>query len=285
MNGCDAILGYILNSIVDKFYWPDGWTIDSKNQTVTLATPADATPEQRSKVVADTLAEAVKRESFEILKGWRNERYPVYGPGGEYLLEIERSASALFGIVSYGVHATCYVEDENGLRFWIPRRSKTKQTYPGMLDNTVAGGMSTGERPFECATREAMEEASLPEDVVKANATPTSCVTYFYVRDSRAGGEVDLLQPEVEYIYDIELDASIIPKPGDTEVEEFHLYTVEQTKKALANGEFKPNCAVVFIDFFIRHGLLTPENEPDYLEIVSRLHRRLEFPTASHATR
>lgn len=35
----------------------------------------------------------------------------------------------------------------------------------------------------------------------------------------------------------------------------------------------------VLIDFFIRHGILTPENEPDYIEIVARLHRRFEFPT------
>lgn len=94
-----------------------------------------------------------------------------------------------------------------------------------------------------------------------------------------------MMQPEVEYIYDIKLDASIIPKPCDDEVEDFRLYTVEELKQALANGEFKPNCAIVLIDFFIRHGILTPENEPDYLEIMGRMHRRLEFPTASHCRR
>jgi hypothetical protein len=36
------------------------------------------------------------------------------------------------------------------------------------------------------------------------------------------------------------------------------------------------------IDFFIRHGILSAENEPDYLDIVARLHRRMEHPTASH---
>jgi hypothetical protein len=39
---------------------------------------------------------------------------------------------------------------------------------------------------------------------------------------------------------------------------------------------------MVMVDFFVRHGLITAENEPDYLEISSRLHRRLEYPTASH---
>jgi hypothetical protein len=49
-------------------------------------------------------------------------------------------------------------------------------------------------------------------------------------------------------------------------------------REALAEGQFKPNCAMVMIDFLIRHGILTVENEGNYLEILSRLHRRLEFP-------
>ncbi|GKZ24021.1 hypothetical protein AbraIFM66951_010519 [Aspergillus brasiliensis] len=283
--GCDAILGYILNSTVERFHLPsEWWAIDSENRSVTLLAPPDATPQQRSDIMAKTLDKAVELGTFDILKGWRNEMYPIYGPGGKFLLEMERSATPLFGVVSYGVHSTVYVEDENGLRIWVPRRSRTKQTYPGMLDNSVAGGMSTTEHPFECLVREAMEEASLPEDVVRANATPAGCVTYTYVRSAKAGGETDLVQPEVEYIFDIKVGADIIPKPCDTEVEEFMLFTIDQTKEALANGEFKPNCAVVLIDFFIRHGILTPENEPDYLEIIARMHRRLEFPTASHVT-
>lgn len=280
------MLGYIPNAVVDKFHWlEDCWNVDSSSQTVTLMAPPDATPEFRSELMARTLAEAVERETFEVLKGWRNEMYPIYGPGGEFLLEMERSASPLFGIITYGVHITGYVEDEQGLRIWVARRSLTKQTYPGMLDNTAAGGMSTGERPYECGVREAMEEASIPEDVLRKSLIPAGCVTYFYVRDSRAGGETGLLQPEIEYIYDLKLDASIIPKPCDSEVEDFRLWTVDEVKESLRKGEWKPNCAVVVIDFFIRHGILTPENEPDYLEIVARIHRRLEFPKASHASR
>lgn len=284
--GYDATLGYILNTVVEKFPWPqEHWTIDSTAKTVTLATPADADPAHRSKLVEQSIAEAVKQGSFEVLKGWRNEKYPVFGPGGVFLLEMERSASCLFGIVTYGAHMTGYVEDASGIKLWVPRRAKNKQTYPGMLDNTVAGGMCTGEKPFECIVREAMEEASLPEPVVRPNVVARGCVTYTHVRDSRAGGETGLLQPEVEYVYDLKLDLSVIPRPGDNEVEEFKLLSVSEAQVALARGEFKPNCAVIMIDFFIRHGVLTAENEPDYLEIVARLHRRLEYPTASHCLR
>ena len=56
--------------------------------------------------------------------------------------------------------------------------------------------------------------------------------------------------------------------------------SVEEVKQALRDGDFKPNCALVLLDFFVRHGILTAEDE-GYIEIVARLHRRLEFPTAS----
>ncbi|KAJ5832728.1 hypothetical protein N7474_001039 [Penicillium riverlandense] len=283
VTGHDATLGYILNTVVDKFPWPkDCWNIDSAARTVTLVTLPGANAAQRSKLVAQSIADAVKQGNFELLKGWRNEMYPVYGPGGEFLLEMERSASPLFGIVTYGAHMTGYVDDPSGPKIWVPRRAKNKQTYPGMLDNTVAGGMCTGEIPSECIVREAMEEASLPESVVRANVVPSGCVTYAHVRDTRAGGETGLIQPEVEYVYDLKLDPSVVPQPCDDEVEEFKLLSVSEVKEALSRGEFKPNCANIMIDFFIRHGILTPENEPDYLEIVARLHRRMDHPTASH---
>lgn len=69
-----------------------------------------------------------------MLAGWRNELYPVYGPGDELLFGIERAASALFGMVTYGVHMTAFVRDpsaSHGLKMWVPRRAKEKQTYPG----------------------------------------------------------------------------------------------------------------------------------------------------------
>jgi hypothetical protein len=104
-------------------------------------------------------------------------------------------------------------------------------------------------------------------------------VTYYYIRDERAGGETNLMQPECQYIYDLELPEDVIPKPGDDEVEEFYLWSIDEVKQAMENGEFKPNCALVVLDFLIRHGFLTNENDRDFIEIVSRLHRRLEFPT------
>lgn len=217
---------------------------------------------------------------FKVLEKWRNELYAVYGRNKELLFSMERSACPLFGVVTYGVHMNAYVKTSDGkIKIWTPRRARTKQTYGGMLDNCVAGGISSGESPLECLVRECAEEASLPEDVVRSHVKPCGTVTYFYIRNEKAGGETRLLQPEVQYVYDIELPADVVPKPCDDEVEEFYLWDVEQVQEAMRKGEFKPNCALVQLDFLIRHGLLTSEDEKDYVEIVSRLHRRLEFPT------
>jgi 8-oxo-dGTP pyrophosphatase MutT (NUDIX family) len=147
-----------------------------------------------------------------------------------------------------------------------------------MLDNTVAGGMATGEEPFECLVREADEEASLPEQLVRQHAQPQGTLTYMYIRGGQAGGEEGMIQPECQYVYDLELPADVVPKPNDSEVEAFYLWTVEEVQEHLAKGEFKPNCALMVLDFFIRHGILTPENEKDFEEIRSRLRRELPFP-------
>jgi 8-oxo-dGTP pyrophosphatase MutT (NUDIX family) len=138
--------------------------------------------------------------------------------------------------------------------------------------------VATGEDPFECLVREADEEASLPEEFVRKNAKACGAITYIYIRGSRAGGESGLIQPECEHVYDLELPADMIPKPNDSEVEQFYLWTVEEVQEALGKGEFKPNCALLMLDFFIRHRILTEENEKDYAEIKRRLHRELEFP-------
>jgi hypothetical protein len=37
-----------------------------------------------------------------------------------------------------------------------------------------------------------------------------------------------------QYVYDLEVGEDILPKPGDNEVEDFYLWTVEEVQRALA---------------------------------------------------
>lgn len=41
---------------------------------------------------------------------------------------MERAASPLFGVVTYGVHLTIYMTEGPEWRVWVPTRSATKQT-------------------------------------------------------------------------------------------------------------------------------------------------------------
>jgi 8-oxo-dGTP pyrophosphatase MutT (NUDIX family) len=176
---------------------------------------------------------------------------------------------------------TAYTKVEgvsHGIKIWVPRRAKDKQTYGGMLDNTVAGGMATGETPLDCLVRESDEEASLPAELVRKSVKEGGTITYTYIREPRAGGESGMIQPECQYVYDLELPGDVVPQPKDGEVECFYLWTVEEVMEHMASGEFKPNCAMLMLDFFVRWGILNEGNEKDYNQIKNRLHRELEFP-------
>lgn len=46
--------------------------------------------------------------------------------------------AGLFGVKRYGVHINGYTVSSSGeVSMWLARRSHTKQTYPGLLDNMV----------------------------------------------------------------------------------------------------------------------------------------------------
>ena len=149
----------------------------------------------------------------------------------------------------------------------------------------MAGGIATGESPWTCVVREAEEEASLPAELMRERCRAAGTVTYLHVRDALAGGETGLLQPECQFVYDLDMtDArhpdsgkAVVPEPQDGEVESFELIGVEEVRERMGRGEFKPNCAVVILDFLVRHGILKADDEEgEYMSVCSRLHRRLE---------
>jgi hypothetical protein len=110
------------------------------------------TPSKRTAIMKELCERWRDTELFPDVCGpkkWRAEMYPVYAnPFGfhdhpnfgsedetqlNYAFEMERSACALFGVVTYGVHLSIYEEivQENGqkqLRIWIPTRAFTKPT-------------------------------------------------------------------------------------------------------------------------------------------------------------
>ncbi|KAI1123126.1 NUDIX hydrolase domain-like protein [Nemania abortiva] len=277
-------VGYILPSVVANMPWTDKFRIDHGTRTISIPWPAATAGDHSSyetHAIAEQLQLARERDSIPILRKWRGEPYKILGLPDRREVRIARAGSAVFGVHTIGVHVLgfCRDSDTNAMKLWIPRRSPTKQTFPGMLDNTIGGGLTADEDILGCLAREAQEEASLPEAWVREHARPVSTISYFSIRDERAGGpdEVGLLQPATQVLYDLEMPADMVPQPLDGEVAEFLLWSPEETLKALREGQFKLNSAVAWIDFFIRHGYINPQNEPDYLELVARIHRRIWF--------
>lgn len=274
-----AVLGYIAPFVAQFFQHTPSFEFDGDAKTIKIGSEYDSF-EKRNALFQDIGNQWRQYPEFHELldKGWRNELYTVYNPSSVPYMLIERAFSVLLGVVTYGVHINGYVPPENSsngkLKFWVPRRSATKPTYPGKLDNTVAGGLGYPYGLTETVIKECFEEAGLEEEFVKSHIKSTGVVSYMYLtKDGR-------VQPEVEYTYDIKFDdEENIIKPQDGEAESLQLLDVDQVLEKLHNKEFKPNCGLIIVDFLIRHGHITPENEPNYLEIVSRCHVAMPFAT------
>lgn len=280
LHNSESCVGWIHPWVKQKMPFGENWSIDEVTKIIRPCRAIQSFEEQQD-VIAQILEEARNKKIFMVVSGngWRNEHYPIYGLYGTQI-GIERGGAPLFGMVTCGVHCTAYIETKAGLKIWVPRRARNRPTHPGMLDNTIAGGMAFGDGAFTTLIKESTEEADLSEDVVRKYARSCGTVSYFHIQAKRHGEDSGLLQPTVKYVYDLGLPESMLLKPNDDEVESFELLTIGRVRKALANGEFRPSSVMVLLDFLIRHGFITAESEPDFAEVVSRLHRRLPFPVS-----
>lgn len=194
-----------------------------------------------------------------------DEDYDLVTAWGEVpLMKIRRGPHRLFGILSYGVHINGFQLKENKLHMWIARRTRNKMTYPGKLDTFVAGGRPSEMNPWEVVLKECYEEASIPPPIAQ-NTIATGAISY-----QRQLGKT--LERDTMFVYDLEIPSDIFPKPNDHEVESFYCWPIEKIANIVKSGwEFKDNCNLVIIDFLIRHGYLT-SNDNNYLHLLHGLH-------------
>lgn len=242
--------------------WPEVFAVADHELRLAPALDAAGTPaEARSVAVAEVLAALRDRG---VITGWRDELYPVasnlFAPP---LLLLERAAVPRFGITAYGVHVNGVARDGDGLRMWVARRSRGKPTFPGELDQMVAGGQPAGLGLLENVIKECQEEAGIPAALAR-RARPVGAIRYCC--DTREG-----LRPDVIYNYDLELPGDFEPVNTDGEVESFHLWQVPRLMETVRDSdEFKFNCALVAIDWLIRNGFIGPE-DPQYLALLRGL--------------
>ncbi len=224
--------------------------------------PRLATPAERShafdlaarRMVADWGVTALKGELYPVVQRW----------GQPPVMTMDRSMVGLFGVPSHGVHVNGIVRKPDGLHLWIGTRALDKAVAPGKLDNMIAGGQPYDLSLMDNLVKEAAEEADVPE-VLARTARPVGMISY--IREDGWG-----LRPDVMFCFDLEIPETFIPKNTDGEIIGFTLTPVEQVAQRVRDTkDFKLNVNLVIIDFLVRHGLLTPDSEPDYIDIVQGL--------------
>jgi 8-oxo-dGTP pyrophosphatase MutT (NUDIX family) len=248
--------GYLKASMCEALrQWPDYFSV--QDGRVDFDSGLDSF-EVRSKVLSEVTVSLVEQGVISHAHG---ECYPVTSSGRETAIAtIDRTAAPYFGLRAYGQHLNGYVRDAKGLKLWIARRSADRRVYPDKLDNMVAGGLPHDLNLADNLRKECMEEASVPASLAD-RALPVGALSY--CRETPVG-----LKPDTLYCYDLELPPEFVPVNSDGEVAEFMLLSVvEVVALVRESDEFKLNCNLVLIDFFIRHGILNPDC-PKYLELA-----------------
>ena len=220
--------------------WPDVFEIDSTR--ITLA-PVFNTVDLRSAALGSVIG-ALAAEGR--IPGWRNETYAIRNAfDAPPLAYIERAASRFFGTMTYAVHLNGVVEYADGApQLWIARRSDTKATDPGMLDNVVAGGIGWGFGIEATIIKECWEEAGIPEEIAaRATAGRTA-----HVLQSLPEGT----QAEQIFIYDLALPGDFAPRNQDGEVGEHRLARIDEVARWIEEGGMTVDASLATLDCLLR---------------------------------
>lgn len=229
--------------------WPAALRVDSA--AVTLRLPSAERDDWFAQANAWLRAEG-------LVRAWRDEPFALPSPSsGRVLATIERASSRFWGTLTLGAHCNGWVAGADGrpAALWVARRSDTKPTDPGMLDNLIGGGVPAGQSPLQALVREGWEEAGLGPARM-AQALPGRVIELH--RDIPEG-----LQFERLHAYDLELHHGEQPCNQDGEVADLRLQPVEEAAAAAADGRMTVDAALVTLDFLLRHGLLpAPQRAP-----------------------
>jgi 8-oxo-dGTP pyrophosphatase MutT (NUDIX family) len=188
-----------------------------------------------------------------LIRAWRDEPFPLLSPStGRVMAVFERASARFWGTLTLGAHCNGWVAGPGGLpqQMWIARRSPTKATDPGKLDNLVGGGVPMGQTPWDTLVREGFEEAGL-SPAQMARATPGRVIELD--RDVSEGRQFERL-----HVFDLELMETECPVNQDGEVAELGLWSIHHTCAAAASDEMTVDAALVTLDFLLRKGLCSP---------------------------
>ena len=246
--------------------YPDVLTVSKEG---VVLSPGLDSPQKRSEGMEKMLLDLRDKKIFPDLSGWRNEKFEIKTTfSSKAIFEMERSATSLFGVLTYGCHINGYVNHSSlGLCLWTQKRSTNKETWPGVRDSFVGGGLSAGMGVRENAIKEAGEEANVPEHLA-VQMKQVGSVSFL----NEYEGKIHL---QTEFVFDLELPETFSPGNNDGEVESFTLVPVEEVRGLICSDQYKTTSSPIALDWLIRHGVVTPETDPDYPAIVENLHSQV----------
>lgn len=264
--------------------WTDDFLVDHEKRTVTLSPGlASSLKSERTDSCMAALSHLLELAKgnpsplFDYLRtGWRDEKMRIVGCKDD--IDIERAGLAYFGLIGPGVHLNLLTPDPatNAKKVWMQRRSATVKNYPGMLDSTVAGGITAGLDPLAAIIKESAEEAGLHENVLKTALKPVGMVSHwFFLTQDRT-----MNQPTLNYVFELEVGPDVVPRGVDGEASGFELLSLAELKTALLEGKVKPAAAAVSIDLLIRHGELSQKDD-GYEQLCARVKRLWPMPMRS----
>ncbi len=186
------------------------------------------------------LAQRMRLGGF--IPGWRNEDFAWLDQNGHKYFRLERAAFRTFGFRSMATHMNGYTKANT---LWLGRRSETKSTDPGKLDNIAAGGITADETPWVSARRELWEEAGVPPQL----ADEIEPVGRIHMRRPIPGRG---FHDELLFIYDLELPDHFVPTNHDGEVSGFIEISLAEAAARILADEFTSDAAFVTADFILR---------------------------------
>tara|TARA_B110001452_G_C15196591_1_gene415320 strand:- start:269 stop:1198 length:930 start_codon:yes stop_codon:yes gene_type:complete len=205
-----------------------------------------------------------------LIKKEHGDLFPIAARwNAEQLCVVDRNAAPYFGVTSIGVHLHCYCRTEEGsLQLWVAQRALDKSTYPGLWDPTVAGGQPANLGLRENMVKEAGEEAGL-DAALAERAVSTGVLSQM---TSKADGSC--LKQSLYFVWEMEVEADWEPSAADGEVARFERWDMARLETEVREGELlRPAMNLVMTDFLLRHGVITPDNEPDYEQLILAMHQ------------
>ena len=198
---------------------------------------------RRPKELSESLYQLAQRMRLGgFIPGWRNEDFAWLDQHGHQSFRLERAAFRTFGFRSMATHINGYTKANT---LWLGRRSETKTTDPGKLDNIAAGGITADETPWVSAKRELWEEAGVPAKL----ADEIEPVGRIHMRRPIPGRG---FHDELLFIYDLELADNFVPTNHDGEVSGFIEISLAEAAARILADEFTSDAALVTADFILR---------------------------------